>query len=166
MWRKYQTLYRRFHLNKKWVSATANCHFYNLPSVFCVFILAIIHSCWLYVDNFGVFIINGPVAISLKLVALFSFGRMEMASTAVVSVIGGPETENYAFSPSARDGTLPARPMKTVNPKQAKNRMKIITNSLLFIEYRRICTDLKARPINPRVGFCREGAYLSQRSWW
>lgn len=54
---------------------------YMLPSLFDVDSLAITHNCWLYVDNKGVFIINGPVAISLP---------FKCAFCSIVDVIGGP----------------------------------------------------------------------------
>lgn len=40
---------------------------------------------------------------------------------------------------------LPANPMNTPNPKQAKNAKNTITNSPLCIEYTLIWTDLKIK---------------------
>ena len=54
---------------------------YTVPSLFDVDNLAITHNCWLYVDNKGVFMMNGPVAISLP---------FKCAFCSLVDVIGGP----------------------------------------------------------------------------
>lgn len=52
-----------------------------LPSLFNVDNLAITHNCWLYGDKAGVFITNGPVAVSFPLTCAFC---------SLVVVIGGP----------------------------------------------------------------------------
>lgn len=54
------------------------------------------HSCCEYVDNFGVFIMKGPVAIFLLIMefVLLFFGSKDTPSISVVKVIGGPEVEN------------------------------------------------------------------------
>lgn len=98
-------------------------------------------------DNLGVSIINGPVAISFlvtELELLIIFGNNRIPSIFVVSVIGGPgDGLVYYIVITEITQILPSTPMKIVKPKQAKNNTKIITNSLLCIEYNRIWTDLK-----------------------
>lgn len=42
---------------------------------------------------------------------------------------------------------LPAKPIKTANPKQAKNATITATNSRLCIEYKRMFTDLEKKKI-------------------
>ena len=54
---------------------------FALPSLLDVNNFAMTHSCWLYVDSKGVFIIKGPLAISLP---------FTWALCSLVEVIGGP----------------------------------------------------------------------------
>jgi len=53
--------------------------------------LAMIQSCWLYVDIVGVVIMNGPLAKSLP----FCVAMSTDAFCSDVLVIGGPSTSNH-----------------------------------------------------------------------
>lgn len=100
-------------------------------SLLSVSMRAISHNCCEYVVSNDVRITNGPLARIFLSLAFVVFAISVLAFTSAVVVIGGP-----------------ANPMKMPRPKQAKNAKNTITNSRLFIEYRRICTE------------------RSQRSWW
>lgn len=112
------------------------------PSLLSVSTTAINHSLWLYTVRLGVFITYGPCGNEP-----FVCFNTSTPLILLVNVIGGPEIKLKFLKKMFQNHKTvcvnkPVKPMNNTNPIAVNRMMNTITNSRLFIEYKRMCTDL------------------------